>query len=124
MASKTKNDPSTKPASTIIGKDVTLRGKMSGQDSVRVDGRLIGDVQLDGYLHIGKTGYVEGELHCSYALISGQVVGNIVCRATTQLTASAVVNGNITTESIVVDDGAVLRGICNTRDHVPPVEVI
>ena len=125
MAANHKIDKSIKPANTFIGKDITLRvKKLSGQDSVRVDGRLVGDVELDGYLHVGKTGYVEGNLHCSYALIAGQVQGNILCRATTQLAAGAVVTGNITTERIIVDDGAILQGVCKTREHIPQVEVV
>ena len=115
----------TKPANTFIDKGITLRAKrLSGSESVRIDGLLVGDVDLDGYLQVGDTGRIEGSVQASYALIAGEVLGNILCRATVHLSATAKVHGDITTGRIVIDEGAVFYGQCTTRNDEPEIVVV
>ena len=106
----------TKPANTFIGKGIKLQAKkLTGAESVRIDGHFVGDIDLDGYLQLGETGRVEGNIHVSYALIAGQVGGGIQCRATVHLASGSVVVGDIVCEKIVIDDGAIIRGFVKTR---------
>jgi len=108
-----------KSANTFIDKGVTIEAKMlQGAESVRIDGHYIGDIELDSYLNIGESGLVEGNMQVSYALISGEVKGNITCRATIQLAPTATVYGNITTNRIVMEEGSKFYGYCHTRDPI------
>ena len=112
-----------KPANTFIDKGVVIRAKrLSGSESVRIDGHFIGDIDLGGYLHVGETGRIEGNLHASYALISGEIQGDILCRSTVQLSPKARVFGNITSEYVIIDEGAVFHGFCETRKTDRPTE--
>lgn len=123
MPKDKKNDKDyIKPANTFIDKGITLRAeKLKGSESVRIDGLFIGDIYLDGYLQVGETGRIEGNLQVSYALIAGEVLGDVLCRATVHLSPTAKVCGNITTGRIIVDEGAVFYGQCQTRDNEPVV---
>jgi len=118
----------SKAANTFIDQGVVIEGKkLSGSESVRIDGHFIGDVDLEGYLQIGETGIIEGDLKVSYALIAGVVYGNIVCRATVQLAPTAKVRGNIMSNNIIIDEGAVFYGYCqmnNSDNHTPEVVVL
>ena len=108
-----------KPANTFIDKGVTVQAqRLTGSESVRIDGIFIGDIELDAYLQVGETGQIEGNLQVSYALIAGEIIGNISCRATVHLSSKARVYGNITASRIIVDEGAVLHGFCETREIV------
>jgi cytoskeletal protein CcmA (bactofilin family) len=105
-----------KPANTFIDKGITVRADMlSGAESVRIDGLYIGGIELGGFLQVGQTGRIEGNMQVTYALIAGQVLGNITCQSTLQLAPTAIVTGNISAGSVIVDDGAVFSGFCETR---------
>ncbi|MCL1999292.1 MAG: polymer-forming cytoskeletal protein [Turicibacter sp.] len=107
-----------KAANTFIGQGIKLRAqKLHGSESVRIDGLYIGDIDLDGYLQIGESGRIEGNLQISYALIAGEIVGDVMCRATIHLSPTAKVHGNIKTGRIIIDEGAVFYGHCKTRDE-------
>jgi cytoskeletal protein CcmA (bactofilin family) len=113
--SKEREQILAKPVSTIIGQGVTIQTeKLSGTESVRIDGNFRGDIELDGYLHIGANGRVMGNLHVSIAKIEGRVKGNVTCRDMVELTATASLQGDIYTGTIVVQEGAKLNGLCST----------
>jgi len=118
----------SKPANTFIDKGATIEAKkLSGSESVRLDGHFIGEIDLDGYLQIGETGVVEGDIKVSYALIAGTVYGNIVCRATVQLAPTAKVQGDILCKNVIIDEGAVFYGYCqmqNAENQPPEVVVV
>lgn len=119
---KEKDKDYVKPANTFIDQGITLQAqKLSGSESVRIDGRYIGDIDLDGYLQVGEPGCIEGNLQVSYALIAGEIMGNVLCRATVHLSATARVHGDITTGRIIMDEGAVFYGFCKTRDNEPDI---
>ena len=105
-----------KPANTLIGQGVNLRAKrLTGAESVRIDGLYTGDIELEGYLQVGESGSIEGNIQVSYALIAGRIVGNISCRATVHLSPGAVVLGDIITGKVIIDEGAIFHGMCKTR---------
>ena len=122
---KDKSKESVKPANTFLGEGITLRAqRLAGSESVRIDGHFIGDIDLDGYLQVGEPGRIEGNLQVSYALIAGEITGNILCRATVHLSATARVYGDITTGRIIMDEGSAFYGFCKTRDGEPDIVAV
>jgi cytoskeletal protein CcmA (bactofilin family) len=114
-----------KPANTFIGPGVTVRAdNLSGAESVRIDGLFSGNIDLDGYLQVGEAGRIEGNIKVSYAIIAGEILGDILCRAAIHLSETAKVCGDITTGSIIIDKGAAFYGRCNTRDDAPETAVV
>ena len=103
-----------RPAS-VIGEGFTVQTSLiTGSDSLRVDGAVIGTIEMDGTLHLSETGFVEGDIHVTSARVAGQVNGNIHCRSMLHLENTSLINGDIYTAAVVVDEGAVLRGRCKT----------
>ena len=125
LAKDRKERDLIKPANTFIDKGITLQAeRLTGSESVRIDGLFIGDIVLDGYLQVGDSGRIEGNLQVSYALIAGEVAGNILCRATIHLSSTAKVHGDITTGRVIMDEGAVFYGLCKTREDEAEIVVI
>jgi cytoskeletal protein CcmA (bactofilin family) len=109
-------DELSKPTGTVIGQGFTIQAvKLAGTDPIRVDGVILGNVDLNGPLHLSETGVVEGDVLASSARIAGQVIGNIDCQTLLHVAATAVVTGDIAAETIIVDQGAVLHGMFKTR---------
>ena len=122
---KTKEKDYAKPANTFINQGMTLLAEqMHGSESVRIDGLYMGNVNLEGYLQVGETGRIEGNIQVSYALIAGVIEGDILCRANVHLASTAKVVGDISTGRIIIDEGAVLYGMCKTRDNEAEIVVV
>lgn len=115
---KTQKSNYDRPA-TVIGKDTLLEtGRLESKQSVQVNGKIISNMEVLGSLVIGQLGLVEGDINATFILIAGKVVGNITVGEQIHLTKTAVVIGNIDCQSIIIDDGAKIKGSLSMRDEV------
>lgn len=117
MARIRTQDEFTRPTGSVIGAGLTVHtARLAGinAESVRVDGTVMGNIELDGVLNLGESGRVEGDILVESARIAGAVYGSIQCRYALHLTATAEVTGDILTETLIIDKGAILHGRCQT----------
>lgn len=101
---------------TLIGKDTVLDTTLlKSKESVQINGIVNGDVQVDASVVIGQNGCVKGNVSASFILVAGKIEGN--CNIVNQIhaTKSAVINGDISCSSIVIDDGAQVNGRCEMK---------
>ena len=95
---------------TIISEKVTIKGELSFDNLLRIDGTFEGNLNSKGKLIIGPTGKVKSDLTLSEAFIAGKVEGNITVEGRLVLRGRAEVYGNITAKTISVDEGVTLVG--------------
>ena len=104
----------TAPASggfANIGKTILIRGEISGQEDVYVDGQIEGSVQLSGNsLTIGPNGKVHASVAARNVTVGGSLEGNIQASERTEMRKSAVVNGDVQTRRIAIEEGAFFKG--------------
>lgn len=105
--------------STLIGKGCELAGDFNAKGSVRIDGKVDGNVTVTGSLLVGAGGCINGNVTAASVLIGGEVVGNIEAPEKAELTATAKVLGDITTKVIVIDENAVFQGKVDMNQAVP-----
>jgi cytoskeletal protein CcmA (bactofilin family) len=96
----------------IIANGTIIEGKISTQGSMRIDGRVIGNVHVGGNLTVGTTGEVNGDIEAKNAIIGGKVNGTIVVAEKLVFESKAVVKGDIKASKLVVDEGAIFDGKC------------
>jgi len=105
---------STAPASggfANIGKTILIKGEISGQEDVYVDGQIEGSVQLLGNsLTIGPNGRVHASVAAKSVTVGGSLEGNIQASERTEMRKSAVVNGDVQTRRIAIEEGAFFKG--------------
>jgi len=120
MSRKNRNsvvDRFDMPTGTVIGAGFTIHAaRLSGADngSMRVDGNVIGNIEINGVLNLSDTGFIDGDVIVDSARIAGRVLGNIQCTSALHLTGTAEVMGDILTGTLIVDDGVVFHGLCQT----------
>jgi cytoskeletal protein CcmA (bactofilin family) len=104
--------------STIIGEGFTFTGELQGSSAIRIEGKIIGNVNVDGGIVLGEKGIIEGNIITRSAVIYGSIKGNI---KTTQLEIkkSGYVNGDITTDTLEIELGARYNGKLNMQKEVP-----
>lgn len=103
--------------STIIGKGTNVKGSLTVRNSLRVDGKIKGDIAASDTIIIGKEGAVEGQVKAKHILMGGKVVGNIVASGKVFLETTASIDGDISALQLVVDEGAHFNGKCNMVDN-------
>ena len=102
---------------TVIGAGFTIHAaRLSGvnQGSMRVDGNVIGNIEINGVLNLSDTGFIDGDVVADSARIAGRVLGNIQCKTALHLASTAEVMGDVLTGTLIVDDGVVFHGLCQT----------
>ena len=118
MPRTSSQDEFARPIGTIIGKGFTItaaRFTCADAESMQIDGTVVGNVDIDGVLNLSDTGRIDGNVNCGSTRIAGRVSGNIHCRNTLHLASTADVTGDIQTTTLIVDDGAVFLGNCQTH---------
>lgn len=101
---------------TIIGKGSKINGNLNVQNSLRIDGLVIGDVHSTDTIIVGKDGEVQGQMKAKQVLLAGKVQGNVLATERVYLESKAVIQGDIKAARLVVDEGAMLDGKCNMAD--------
>jgi len=101
----------------IIGMDTCLEGDIKSSDSLRVDGKVKGNMVVEGYVIIGKGAKIEGDIECNCANVSGKVTGNITAKNELSLHSESVIIGDIKTKNLLIETGAVFDGKCNMFDQ-------
>ncbi|MFQ5488732.1 MAG: polymer-forming cytoskeletal protein [Gammaproteobacteria bacterium] len=95
---------------TLIGSDAQLQGVFEGSDNCIVNGVVKGDCRLQGVLVLGRQATWKGNIHVAHAIISGTVEGDIVVQRKLELTATARIQGSISSPAIAIADGAIHAG--------------
>lgn len=107
-----KEGKTTNVEINIIANGTVIEGKISTQGSMRIDGRVIGNVHVNGNLTIGTTGEVNGDIEAKNAIIGGKVNGTIIVAEKLVFESKAVIKGDIKASKLVVDEGAIFDGKC------------
>ena len=108
---------------TVIGQGILIEAvKLTGNDSVRIDGEFRGNVDMQGSLVLGETGTITGEVRASYFLVAGEVNGNIYCDTQLHFASTARVLGDVYTPNLILDEGSQVTGRYNvgTVTHQQP----
>ena len=104
---------------TLVGNGTQIEGTLTISSSMRVDGKISGQVQCAETLLVGKTGLVEATVKVKNAIIGGQVVGDIVAQESVILEGRSRLHGDVTTKKLIIEEGAVFNGTCHMGGEAP-----
>jgi cytoskeletal protein CcmA (bactofilin family) len=99
-----------------IGRSLVIKGEISGTEALYIDGRVEGKITLSSNrVTIGRNGVVQADITAREVVVMGKVTGNLECSDRVDIRSEGVVNGNVLTERISVEDGAVMKGGIQVR---------
>ena len=94
-----------------IGRSVVIKGEVTGSESLYIDGRIEGTVSFaDHRVTVGRNGVVAANIAAREVVIMGKVTGNIECSDRVDIRSEGSLTGDIVSQRISVEDGALLRG--------------
>jgi len=95
---------------TIISKDTVIEGKITLPTSLRVDGKIYGEIECGGIVYIGKGAYVEPVIRAKNIVIAGEVKGDVIASEKVRIEPSGKLIGSISSKGIVIEDGGTFNG--------------
>ena len=99
-----------------IGRSLVIKGEVSGAEALFVDGKIEGIINLtDNRVTIGRNGTVAANISAREVVIMGKVTGNIECSDRLDIRSEGTLTGDVVTQRISVEDGAVLKGSVQVR---------
>lgn len=104
--------PETTPSINLLGSGTEVTGDIRSNGDIRIDGILTGSINSTGKVVVGSTGRVDGEIFCLNADISGEVSARIKVSELLSLKSTAKVIGDIVTNKLAIEPGAVFTGAC------------
>ena len=104
----------------MVGLHTVLTGDLEAEDSVCVEGTILGNLKCRSMVIIGVKGRVEGDVEASSAIIGGAVKGSVTVNELLEMLKSATILGDISTSRLQVAPGAVLKGHCRMTSKNSP----
>lgn len=96
----------------FLGKGTEFKGVLSFEGTIRVDGKVEGEVVSKDTLIAGDSAYLQGEITIGTLISSGKVVGNISATQKVHVLAPGVIQGNIKTPKLIIEEGVTFDGKC------------
>ena len=95
---------------SIVAKDLIVTGDLEAEGVIRVEGRVIGNVQAGDQVLLSEGGAIEGNVSTREAVIGGTVHGSISGSYRVELQGQAIVEGDISTRRLLVHEGGRVNG--------------
>ena len=94
-----------------IGKSISIRGDLTGNEDMVIEGQVEGKVDLpNNQLTVGADGKVKAEIHAKSVVVVGRVDGNVFGLERVEIQATGRVEGDVTAPKLIVAEGAQLNG--------------
>jgi cytoskeletal protein CcmA (bactofilin family) len=102
-----------------IGQGVTVEGKITSTQDIRIDGRVQGSIEVGQHeLVLGAGSEVKANLNARSVLIGGTLVGDVTAAERVQVQSTGELLGDVVAPRLIIQDGGIVRGkadIAGTR---------
>jgi cytoskeletal protein CcmA (bactofilin family) len=113
MNGKTKIPMEPDENFTFLGKGVKFNGVVHFEGTVRIDGRLEGEIHTKGTLIVGEHAIIKGIITAGSITCGGKIQGNVTATDKMHLLKSAIVIGDVRSSAFSMEDGAHFQGACD-----------
>jgi cytoskeletal protein CcmA (bactofilin family) len=99
-----------------IGKSLVIKGEVTGSESLYIDGRVEGSINLSGNrVTIGRNGVVAANISAREIVVLGKVRGNLVASDRVDIRSDGSLTGDVVAARISIEDGAFFKGGIDIR---------
>jgi cytoskeletal protein CcmA (bactofilin family) len=99
-----------------IGKSLVIKGEVTGSESLYIDGRVEGSINLAGNrVTIGRNGIVNANINAREIVVTGKVKGNLVASDRVDIRNEGSLTGDVVAQRISIEDGAFFKGGIDIR---------
>ena len=99
-----------------IGKSLVIKGEVSGSESLYIDGRVEGSIDLAGNrVSVGRNGVVAANISAREIVVLGKVRGNLLASDRVDIRSEGSLTGDVVAQRISIEDGAFFKGGIDIR---------
>jgi cytoskeletal protein CcmA (bactofilin family) len=99
-----------------IGKSLVIKGEVSGSESLYIDGRVEGSINLPGNrLTVGRNGVVSANITAREIVVIGKLRGNVTASDRVDIRNEGSLTGDVVAQRISIEDGAYFKGGIDIR---------
>ena len=106
-------------SSDVIGSSVHIRGRVTGDGDLRLEGTVEGDIKLSGALELSPGATVNGNVQATSVTIEGALTGDVFADGAIAVRAGATLVGNLTAAEVTLDEGASFNGRIEAEFDLP-----
>jgi len=108
--------PSPGSEQATIGKGLFVKGEITGSESLFIDGKVEGSINLPGSrVTVGRNGQVAANITAREIVVLGKIRGNVSASDRVDIRAEGSLNGDVTVARISIEDGAYFKGGIDIR---------
>jgi len=122
MAAASEPAPTPRPVTTTtadqatIGKSLVIKGEVTGSESLYIDGRVEGSINLSGNrVTVGRNGVVAANINAREIVVLGKVRGNLTASDRVDIRSDGSLTGDVIAARISIEDGAYFKGGIDIR---------
>src|SRR6202451_1485090 len=99
-----------------IGKSLVIKGEVTGSESLYIDGKVEGSINLAGNrVTVGRNGQVAANITAREIVVLGKVRGNVTASDRVDIRSEGSLTGDVTAQRISIEDGAFFKGGIDIR---------
>lgn len=98
---------------TFLAKGVEFKGVVNFQGTVRVDGRVDGEIHTTGTVIVGEHAVIKGLVSAGTVIASGRINGTVTATEKVQMLKPGILIADIHTPAVSIEDGAHFHGMCD-----------
>ncbi len=102
-------DKKNEKLESIIGSNTLIEGNITTKGTLRLDGRLTGNVETD-WLIIGEKAFIKGNVKVAGVAVAGYLEGNVNAKEIIELKRTGQIRGDVITSKLVVIEGGMVDG--------------
>jgi cytoskeletal protein CcmA (bactofilin family) len=99
----------------FVGKGVTFKGSIMYEGTVRIDGRMDGEIQTDGVLIVGEEAVVTAKVTAGSIVSKGKMTGDFVALHKISLMSPAILDGSVKAPLLSIEEGVLFNGTCGMK---------
>ena len=115
MFGSKKTSDITDQVETLIGQSTSVKGSLTSNGALRIDGQFEGDITTTADIIVGESGRITATIGARNAVVAGSVNGNMDIGDKLELLPTAKVVGDLKVGSLIIGEGAVFKGNCEMR---------
>jgi cytoskeletal protein CcmA (bactofilin family) len=105
---------------SVLARGARVRGRISGEGDLTIEGEVEGDVTVSGALAIEEGGSITGDVGAASLVVSGVLRGDVDARGPVAVRAGANVEGDLSGSEVSLEEGAAFRGRIAADFELPP----
>jgi cytoskeletal protein CcmA (bactofilin family) len=116
---RTRSGGSSDGREAVIGRTTRVRGRVSGDGSLLIEGNIEGDINVRGDLTIAEGGRATSTIDADAVTLRGELDGDVRARGVVRIEAGARVRGDVQGESVALEEGAEFVGRLDATFELP-----